>query len=142
MNELTREECLKALDDSNFLSVVVIDQDGDIDYKGEFKETVVFDLFGKLIQEHFDNPPLKLRAIEQIKNQWIPVEERLPENEKDIGRNYLVTLKYSNLNSIIATCARFEPSGRWLRYCAIGEVDVTDEVIAWMPLPEAYGGRG
>ncbi len=71
--------------------------------------------------------------------QWIPVEERLPENEKDIGRNYLVTLKYSNLNSIIATCARFEPSGRWLRYCAIGEVDVTDEVIAWMPLPEAYG---
>lgn len=71
--------------------------------------------------------------------QWIPVEERLPENEKDIGRNYLVTLKYSNLNSIIATCARFELSGRWLRYCAIGEVDVTDEVIAWMPLPEAYG---
>lgn len=75
------------------------------------------------------------------KYAWIPVEERLPENEKDIGHNYLVTLKYSNLNSIIATCARFEPSGRWLRYCAIGEVDVTDEVIAWMPLPEAYGGN-
>lgn len=81
------------------------------------------------------------RAIELIENQWIPVEERLPENEKDIGRNYLVTLKYSNLNSIIATCARFEPSGRWLRYCAIGEVDVTNEVIAWMPLLEAYGGE-
>lgn len=77
----------------------------------------------------------------QQESQWIPVEERLPENEKDIGRNYLVTLKYSNLNSIIATCARFEPSGRWLRYCAIGEVDVTDEVIAWMPLPGAYGGN-
>ena len=81
---------------------------------------------------------LKIIEEQPKVNEWIPVEERLPENEKDIGRNYLVTLKYSNLNSIIATCARFEPSGRWLRYCAIGEVDVTDEVIAWMPLPEAY----
>lgn len=84
---------------------------------------------------------LKIIEEQPKVNEWIPVEERLPENEKDIGRNYLVTLKYSNLNSIIATCARFEPSGRWLRYCAIGEVDVTDEVIAWMPLPEAYGGK-
>lgn len=69
MNELTREECLKALDDSNFLSVVVINQDGDIDYKGEFKETVVFDLFDKLIQEHFDNPPLKFEDLKE--GMWV-----------------------------------------------------------------------
>lgn len=69
MNELTREECLKALDDSNFLSVVVINQDGDIDYKGEFKETVVFDLFDKLIQEHFDNPPLKFEELKE--GMWV-----------------------------------------------------------------------
>lgn len=71
MNELTREECLKALDDSKFLSVAVINQDGDIDYKGEFKETVVFDLFDKLIQEHFDNPPLKLEELRKM--LWEPV---------------------------------------------------------------------
>lgn len=88
-----------------------------------------------------ENYKLLQELVDKSTTKWIPVEERLPENEKDIGRNYLVTLKYSNLNSIIATCARFEPSGRWLRYCAIGEVDVTDEVIAWMPLPEAYGGK-
>ena len=81
------------------------------------------------------------RAIELIENQWIPVEERLPENEKYIGRYYLVTLEYRNLNMNSVTCARFESSDRWIRDCAIGEVDTTDEVIAWMPLPEAYESR-
>ena len=83
----------------------------------------------QLMNEHFDNPPL---------NQWIPVEERLPEN---ISSDYLVTLKYHNLNMSVVQCARITPSGRWMRRSDIGEIDVTNEVIAWMPLPEAYEGN-
>ena len=89
--------------------------------------------------EHQSDINILQELVDKSTTKWIPVEERLPENEKYIGCYYLVTLEYRNLNMNSVTCARFEPSGRWLRYCAIGEVDVTDEVIAWMPLPEAYG---
>lgn len=123
------QEALNALCDEDEMYKLAKGFSFDDDYTSEYDYEKAKEYCKNKIQELIDN------------YAWIPVEERLPENEKDIGRNYLVTLKYSNLNSIIATCARFEPSGRWLRYCAIGEVDVTDEVIAWMPLPEAYGGK-
>lgn len=89
MNELTREECLKALDDSNFLSVVVINQDGDIDYKGEFKETVVFDLFDKLIQEHFDNPPLKFEELKE--GMWVWDDSMYEKNYAQVKRVFKLT---------------------------------------------------
>ena len=123
------QEALNALCDEDEMYKLAKGFSFDDDYTSEHDYEKAKEYCKNKIQELIDN------------YVWIPVEERLPENEKDIGRNYLVTLKYSNLNSTIATCARFEPSGRWLRYCAIGEVDVTDEVIAWMPLPEAYGGN-
>ena len=123
------QEALNALCDEDEMYKIAKGFSFDDDYTSEYDYEKAKEYCKNKIQELIDN------------YAWIPVEERLPENEKDIGRNYLVTLKYSNLNSIIATCARFEPSGRWLRFCAIGEVDVTDEVIAWMPLPEAYGGK-
>lgn len=123
------QEALNALCDEDEMYKLAKGFSFDDDYTSQYDYDKAEEHCKNVIQELIDN------------YVWIPVEERLPENEKDIGRNYLVTLKYSNLNSIIATCARFEPSGRWSRYCAIGEVDVTDEVIAWMPLPEAYGGN-
>lgn len=117
------QEAFNALCDEDEMYKIAKGFSFEDDYTSEYDYEKAKEYCKNVIQELIDN------------YVWIPVEERLPENEKDIGRNYLVTLKYSNLNSIIATCARFEPSGRWLRYCAIGEVDVTDEVIAWMPLP-------
>lgn len=79
------------------------------------------------------------KAIKLIESQWIPVEERLPEKEGYyISSEYLVTLKYHNLNMSVVQCARITPSGRWMRRSDIGEIDVTNEVIAWMPLPEAF----
>ena len=78
----------------------------------------------------------------QEESRWIPVEERLPKKEGYyISNDYLVTLKYHNLNMSVVQCARITPSGRWMRRSYIGEIDVTNEVIAWMPLPEAYGGN-
>lgn len=74
--------------------------------------------------------------------QWMPVEERPPEKEGYyISNDYLVTLKYHNLNMSVVQCARITPSGRWMRRSYIGEIDVTNEVVAWMPLPEAYGSQ-
>ena len=76
------------------------------------------------------------------KYAWIPVEERLPEKEGYyISGDYLVTLKYDILNMSVVQCARITPDERWMRMPPNGEIDVTNEVIAWMSLPEAYGGE-
>lgn len=96
MNELTREECLKALDDSKFLSVAVINQDGDIDYKGEFKETVVFDLFDKLIQEHFDNPPLKFEELKEGMWVWDSKNKSYIYIFKPLAWNPVKCIRYAN----------------------------------------------
>ena len=86
--------------------------------------------------EHQSDINILQELVDKSTTKWIPVEERLPEN---ISSDYLVTLKYHNLNMSVVKCARITPSGRWMRRSDIGEVDVTDEVIAWMPLLEAYG---
>lgn len=74
----------------------------------------------------------------QQESQWIPVEERLPEN---ISSYCLVTVKCHDLNTSVVQCARITPDERWVCRSIVGEIYVTDEVIAWMPLPEAYGGN-
>lgn len=71
-----------------------------------------------------------------MKNNWIPCSERLPEvdiSEKtknevgfDSGKDFLVT--YDDGSVGIST------------FWAKGKV-FDDAVIAWMPLPEPYGGE-
>lgn len=62
--------------------------------------------------------------------QWIPVKERLPENDKPV----LVTLKWGEDNYEITT-GEYWKDGK-------GEDEgwgsFNDYVIAWMPLPDAY----
>lgn len=78
----------------------------------------------QLINEQFDNPPL---------NQWIPVEERLPE----LNTKVLVTWRtYHSGNHYIDILYRDE-YGRW----GCGVELTSGCVVAWMPLPEAYGGK-
>lgn len=84
---------------------------------------------------------LKIIEEQPKVNEWIPVEERLPEKEGYyISGDYLVTLKYDILNMSVVQCARITPDERWMRMIPNGKIDVTN-VIAWMPLPEAYGGE-
>ena len=64
--------------------------------------------------------------------RWIPVTERLPENDTEV----LVYLFENNKSPYIAWIS----DGRW--YTEYFEVEREDEPIAWMPLPEPYQKRG
>ena len=89
-------------------------------------------------------------AIEQDEkeNSWIPVSERLPEDEKE----YLVTLEkvYGTPEKLygIASYLKFDDAGywnenkygylEWDKYSDGHGGTKTYKVIAWMPLPEPY----
>ena len=66
-----------------------------------------------------------LKDAERPQGEWIPVNERLPEQG---NQSYLVTVDYDN--GVVCSCQRFffnEDIG-WNDDC----------VIAWQPLPEPY----
>ncbi|MGJ0847427.1 DUF551 domain-containing protein [Tissierella praeacuta] len=79
-------------------------------------------------------------AEEQLTDRWIPVSERLP-NEEDISQ-----LHYSHPNHRKFLCtiqiANYKPQIRLLYFGEMGwlyEGENYDEyVIAWQPLPEPY----
>ena len=91
----------------------------------EFKNTI---LNGEIIEKL---PSVTPQALEQTR--WIPVSERLPENS---GRYlaYIVN-EYDDKLQYIMTC-EYIVNGRWNWWpddeCA------SDNVVAWMPLPELY----
>ena len=70
----------------------------------------------------------------QRNQKWIPVEERLPSPEKYV----LVTWKEYLTGDCLIDILRHSEYGNWV--CTLGTL--VGKVIAWMPLPEAYGGRG
>jgi len=61
-------------------------------------------------------------AIKALKQRWIPVSERLPEDE---NKDYLVCLDDGYIATIM-----YDGFGKWL-------IDDA-EIIAWIPLPEPY----
>ena len=63
---------------------------------------------------------------------WIPVEDRLPE----AGEHVLVSFKSAGF---LPATAIISENGRWsMLQGAKGFNDVTEDVIAWRPLPEPY----
>lgn len=71
--------------------------------------------------------------------KWIPCSERLPDEHE----NYIVTAcDECNMiwaETVVVLAEYFE--GSWLWYEGGDEYDITDMVIAWMPLPEVYKGE-
>lgn len=64
--------------------------------------------------------------------KWIPVEERLPEDEQEL---VLVCMKDDSIDT-----AKYSPySKRWYigSMCSVSDLDELN-VIAWMPLPKPY----
>ena len=78
------------------------------------------------------------RALELIENQWIPVKERVP-----IFTGYAVLAILENAYGQRKVEKIFTGYGRGERwYCNNKCIDMEKwKVIAWMPLPEAYGGK-
>ena len=67
---------------------------------------------------------------------WIPCSERLPDTEHKPHKPVLVQLKMSMVIGYANS------AGQWFADCGDGcSLDVTDEAIAWQPLPEPYRGE-
>lgn len=75
---------------------------------------------------------IKARDLLDEEFDWISVEERFPEE----GESVLVSFRGSGFQPVIAFISE---SGRWLMLQgAKGYNDITNDVIAWCPLPEPY----
>lgn len=72
----------------------------------------------------------------ELNNGWIPCSERLPDTEHKPHKPVLVQLKMSMVIGYANS------AGQWFADCGDGcSLDVTDEAIAWQPLPEPYEGE-
>jgi hypothetical protein len=70
----------------------------------------------------------------QLSGGWIPVSERLPENQPSWigGTTYIITLKTQNT---IVRFAKYKEK-KWIG--DFGKIISDDDVIAWQPLPEPF----
>lgn len=96
--------------------------------------------YGELVSSEFDNGYAKgyREALEQ-EPDWIPVSERLPEDRKEklvyLSSNRITIAKYSSRIIPLAPYKSmgwgYEPKHHFIDF-------ETEEVIAWMQLPEPY----
>lgn len=88
-----------------------------------FREVVAYECGQKSVEE-------------RPKGKWIPVTERLPEEDGQ----YLITVKYKHVDDryedIYAEHGEWS-DGRWNMFC-FGHCGEVEEIIAWMSLPEPY----
>ena len=77
-------------------------------------------------------PEQIMELKERVNGGWIPVEERLPK----AGEHVLVSFRSAGF---LPATAIISENGRWsMLQGAKGFNDVTEDVIAWRPLPEPY----
>lgn len=78
-----------------------------------------------------------LKELKQLREQtrWIPVSERLPEEDGQ----YLITVKYKHVDGYDDIYAEHGEwtDGRWDMFC-FGHCGEVEDIIAWMPLPKPY----
>lgn len=67
-------------------------------------------------------------------NPWIPCSERLPD-DVEIGEEY-PTVIFCTKDAVCVGFYEYYRGGKWWA----AEEYTVDNVIAWMPLPEAYKG--
>ena len=80
-----------------------------------------------------------LEELPSAQPEWIPCSERLPEHPEN-DDYYLVTIQcehYDGWDDYVTGFAEWTKNGWDELSCYIGQI----KVIAWMPLPEPYGGE-
>ena len=74
------------------------------------------------------------RSTAYYNGGWIPVSERLPKADEyieDVSKYYLVQNEYGDM-----LVARYTRGEYWEQMYQLKPI--ADEIIAWMPLPDAY----
>ena len=83
---------------------------------------------------------MAIKALEKPEPHWIPVTERLSENEAQVlvyARSVHYALaKYDEMREADGTYKK-----QWVTFDAWKPFYTIKEVIAWMPLPEVYKGE-
>ena len=132
---MTREEAIHKLEYSKKAYQTLIDEKVDSGklvgdgVRGEWKaETSLNEVYKSMI-EALD------MAIEALKRtRWLSVSERLP---KKTGW-YLITVKgYKGKDGVCEMCYR-KPENYWTGSDITRKILDSNEVTAWMPLPEPY----
>ena len=75
--------------------------------------------------------------LSESQGEWISVEDRLPkagEYVGDVSKYYLVQNEYGDM-----LVARYTHSEYWEQMYQLKPI--SDEIVAWMPLPEPYKGK-
>lgn len=108
-----------------------------------------------VIDEYWQAGEMAIKALEQPKTgKWIPVTERLPENNDPVNVtwvNHNPEVYYMDIKDKPFTATAHYHRGHWYWYSSVtqdyldeyGEwtpdlVDKDVEIVAWMPLPEPY----
>lgn len=82
-----------------------------------------------LMRNKIDNAP----TVEQPTGEWIPVKERLPEEDEDVLATYIGQMNQSCIEMLCFQNRKF--------WSELGDCEITN-VAAWMPLPEPYKQGG
>ena len=83
------------------------------------------------------NDIIKKQPTIEVKPQWIPCCERLPEE----NGQYLITVRYKHVDGYEDVYAEHGDwcDGNWDMSC-FGHCGEVESIPAWMPLPEPYKG--
>lgn len=79
------------------------------------------------------NKEIKQIILKHLNDDWIPVDDR--DHMPDAGEHVLVSIG----TGFNPEKAFLSEDGRWMMlHAPDGYNDITDEVEAWMPLPDSY----
>lgn len=121
------------------------------DVRKIMKSTVATKCFGKECENDDCTVCVCERVIEIIRSHmdevndtnvpsnWIPVEERLPEEGKEVLAQFVVRVRHTNgkVDEAVYIYPLYYEEGKWKSFHGMPN----GKVEAWQPLPEPYKGE-
>lgn len=121
------------------------------DVRKIMKSTVATNCFGKECENDDCTVCVCERVIEIIRSHmdevndtnvpsnWIPVEERLPEEGKEVLAQFVVRVRHTNgkVDEAVYIYPLYYEEGKWKSFHGMPN----GKVEAWQPLPEPYKGE-